>query len=474
MREYISESELFAEVSQKIEDGVDLDAPLDVLDSTYLHYASSNNYTEVITLLLDSGASIDQAIYDGDTALNMAANLGHKEAVELLLSRGANINHQSPDGGVTPLIDAIINRHSDIVKLLLGHNPKLDIIDGLGQSALIIAIKRGELEIAKSLISAGIDINNLDFAKSGPVNYAVIMGDVNLLELLIKKGAKLDSKSLYGNTLLHDVVQSGFGQLLNIAKKYFYTQINEKNLFGNTPFNQALISQNYEAIQLFAKDISAGAIRGLTRNEACPCGSGKKFKKCCLGKDQNEIIENAERFTPQPFNEPINDVLTNQLAAIGLEIDAISSDKIVLSPKQYLNNKMNQEIHFDHSNQVVNFTSKVSLNVPNVFIEPVEMLVSMLNKLSRFSMTTFNHSNGLLEYVNSASFDQLSARKILLPQLIHRNQYCVYKTFNAFNKLNSFGKAYFTSIMTFVDEFTPNKKIREQFKTEFNDTIGIS
>lgn len=22
------------------------------------------------------------------------------------------------------------------------------------------------------------------------------------------------------------------------------------------------------------------------RNEACPCGSGKKFKKCCLGKVQ--------------------------------------------------------------------------------------------------------------------------------------------------------------------------------------------
>lgn len=24
------------------------------------------------------------------------------------------------------------------------------------------------------------------------------------------------------------------------------------------------------------------------RNDACPCGSGKKFKKCCLGKDSDE------------------------------------------------------------------------------------------------------------------------------------------------------------------------------------------
>ncbi|MGB5884590.1 MAG: SEC-C metal-binding domain-containing protein, partial [Desulfobulbales bacterium] len=23
------------------------------------------------------------------------------------------------------------------------------------------------------------------------------------------------------------------------------------------------------------------------RNETCPCGSGRKFKRCCLGKQQN-------------------------------------------------------------------------------------------------------------------------------------------------------------------------------------------
>ena len=25
------------------------------------------------------------------------------------------------------------------------------------------------------------------------------------------------------------------------------------------------------------------------RNESCPCGSGKKYKKCCLGKKEEEI-----------------------------------------------------------------------------------------------------------------------------------------------------------------------------------------
>ena len=27
------------------------------------------------------------------------------------------------------------------------------------------------------------------------------------------------------------------------------------------------------------------------RNEACPCGSGKKFKRCCLGKQREQAAE---------------------------------------------------------------------------------------------------------------------------------------------------------------------------------------
>ena len=28
------------------------------------------------------------------------------------------------------------------------------------------------------------------------------------------------------------------------------------------------------------------------RNDPCPCGSGKKYKKCCLLKEQNTVSEN--------------------------------------------------------------------------------------------------------------------------------------------------------------------------------------
>lgn len=30
------------------------------------------------------------------------------------------------------------------------------------------------------------------------------------------------------------------------------------------------------------------------RNDKCPCGSGKKFKKCCIGKISNKIVSKKE------------------------------------------------------------------------------------------------------------------------------------------------------------------------------------
>ncbi len=35
--------------------------------------------------------------------------------------------------------------------------------------------------------------------------------------------------------------------------------------------------------------------RSIRRNDPCPCGSGKKYKKCCLGKSHKEILKKRDR-----------------------------------------------------------------------------------------------------------------------------------------------------------------------------------
>ena len=46
--------------------------------------------------------------------------------------------------------------------------------------------------------------------------------------------------------------------------------------------------------------------RHVGRNDPCPCGSGKKFKKCCLGKDEDELIARVgARSSVPPAGAPL-------------------------------------------------------------------------------------------------------------------------------------------------------------------------
>jgi ankyrin repeat protein len=75
---------------------------------------------------------------------------GQLEILILLLEAGANINEQS-DSGDTALIKAVLCNHFDVANLLLINNANVDIIDNEGWTALSIAIARGNNKFIKLL-----------------------------------------------------------------------------------------------------------------------------------------------------------------------------------------------------------------------------------------------------------------------------------------------------------------------------------
>lgn len=61
----------------------------------------------IVSLLLDRGASIDQTATFGDNALHRASANGHLEVVKLLVARGADVNARAQAVGKTVTIGNI-------------------------------------------------------------------------------------------------------------------------------------------------------------------------------------------------------------------------------------------------------------------------------------------------------------------------------------------------------------------------------
>ncbi len=89
------------------------------------------------------------------TALIIASAFGHKEMIEFLLINKADVNFENR-GGLTPLIAATLTGHTTIVQLLLEHGAHINHqLKGthLHFSALMVAVKKGNIEMIKLLLS---------------------------------------------------------------------------------------------------------------------------------------------------------------------------------------------------------------------------------------------------------------------------------------------------------------------------------
>ena len=98
----------------------------------FLRIAAHNGDAQIVWLLLENGAQVNQADSDGITALMIAAKRGHAFVVGLLLEKGAQVNQADSDG-ITALMIAEQNGHMGVVELLL--EAEADAITRLNEGA---------------------------------------------------------------------------------------------------------------------------------------------------------------------------------------------------------------------------------------------------------------------------------------------------------------------------------------------------
>jgi ankyrin repeat protein/beta-lactamase regulating signal transducer with metallopeptidase domain len=202
-----------AKVKSFIEQGISVNTQDEYWPA--LHAAAASGQREVAEFLINNGASVNaQAVGQyGETPLHSAARGGSREVTELLMSKGATID-ASDNYGMTALYRAALTGDADIVKLLIDHGADVNAQDTYGRRPLELAAWADSDEVIKLLIDKGAVVSKDDM----PLAWACMNGHKDLAELLIKKGANVNSKS-WGNAVSLETILSGFMDLQQKADR---------------------------------------------------------------------------------------------------------------------------------------------------------------------------------------------------------------------------------------------------------------
>lgn len=189
--------------------------------STPLMFAAENGNLEILSFLLEMGANINDVNNDGNTALMFASDKGHFETANFLLKRHADVNTVNKYGN-TALLLAANSGYLEIVNLLLNHNvnPRersaqrrterslgrssgvalsaVNHVDSRGNTALILAVNGGHLEIVNLLLNHNININHVNIHGDTALIRAVHLGYDNIIKILLRYGADMYVVNNYG------------------------------------------------------------------------------------------------------------------------------------------------------------------------------------------------------------------------------------------------------------------------------------
>jgi uncharacterized protein len=138
----------------------------------------------------------------------LAVELDRPLTIGRLLAKGFEINARDPQGQHA-LYLALREKSSEVAALLLGQ-PGLDVnaTNAAGETLLMMAALRGQLDAMRQLIARGADVNREGWT---PLHYAASGPDTAATRLLLELDAQLDARAPNGNTPL--MMAAGFGSI---------------------------------------------------------------------------------------------------------------------------------------------------------------------------------------------------------------------------------------------------------------------
>ena len=193
--------------------------------STPMAEAAVLGRVDLLEALLKAGADVESPNADGQTALMVVARTGRVDAARLLLKYGAKVNTVEQWRGQTALMWAVAQKQpamvAELVKAGADVNarstvnnwdrqvtaePRAIYRPAGGLTPLLYASREGCVECARLLVEAGADLSLADPENISPLLMAVINGQWDTAQYLIKKGANPNKWDFWGRAPLYAAV----------------------------------------------------------------------------------------------------------------------------------------------------------------------------------------------------------------------------------------------------------------------------
>jgi len=158
---------------------------------TPLFYACFNGHSEIIRMLINQTARIDVFDEQGEAPLHVAVGRGHEQVVDILLEHNAFVNVRNKPG-MTPLhIAAKLGHNSMVMQLITEHGAILDAMTLIKQIPLHLAAESGQLEVCKTLLRLGSDLNAVDNQSQTPLHLAARKNHADVVRLFLTSKPQL-------------------------------------------------------------------------------------------------------------------------------------------------------------------------------------------------------------------------------------------------------------------------------------------
>ena len=232
-------------IKRYIKEGGDVNALDREFHLPAMSWGALHGQTEVVRVLIKSGADVNRKSGDDNTPLHSAAFFGRTDIAKLLLKNGADIKARNDDG-ITPADALYVDWQTTV---FIG-----DLVGVEIGKAEISAMKKGRFEVAKLF---GVE----DTYAAQNLLEAAFIGDLAAVKQALTDGGAPNARDLqYGTTVLATAALMGHTKAVAMLLEHG-ADVNAKSREGSTALHAAAFLGHAETVRLLLEKGADATIR---------------------------------------------------------------------------------------------------------------------------------------------------------------------------------------------------------------------